>query len=155
VCLLVQMALDIDLEGFGFLESDSDATSKLSPTLSKQPPISISPIESESSSGISSLDSDDLKVSEFVVIFSVPLSLSLFIHTNKRTTCKEKKNPKEKEEKYFDRRRILLRLNNFYFCVDMEFIEEKRDKLNYHDNFSYNLFSSRLLFMYCVFGNVQ
>jgi hypothetical protein len=53
------MALNIDLDGFGFLESDSDA-SKLSPTL-KQPPIS--PIESESSSGISSLDSDDLKVS--------------------------------------------------------------------------------------------
>lgn len=55
-----QMALNIDLDGFGFLESDSDA-SKLSPTLNKQPPIS--PIESESSSGISSLDSDDLKVS--------------------------------------------------------------------------------------------
>lgn len=53
------MALNIDLDGFGFLESDSDAL-KLSPAL-KQPPIS--PIESESSSGISSLDSDDLKVS--------------------------------------------------------------------------------------------
>lgn len=52
------MALNIDLEGFGFLESDSDVA-KLSPTLNKQPPIS--PIESESSSGISSLDSDDLK----------------------------------------------------------------------------------------------
>lgn len=52
------MALNIDLDGFGFLESDA---SKLSPTLNKQPPIS--PIESESSSGISSLDSDDLKVS--------------------------------------------------------------------------------------------
>lgn len=54
------MALNIDLDGFGFLESDSDVA-KLSPTLNKQPPIS--PIESESSSGISSLDSDDLKVS--------------------------------------------------------------------------------------------
>lgn len=53
------MALNIDLDGFGFL-SDSDAT-KLSPTIKQQPPIS--PIESESSSGISSLDSDDLKVS--------------------------------------------------------------------------------------------
>lgn len=51
------MALNIDLDGFGFLESDTEA-SKLSP-LNKQPPIS--PIESESSSGISSLDSDDLK----------------------------------------------------------------------------------------------
>lgn len=53
------MALNIDLDGFGFL-SETDA-SKLSPTLKQQPPIS--PIESESSSGISSLDSDDLKVS--------------------------------------------------------------------------------------------
>lgn len=51
------MALNIDLDGFGFL-SESDA-SKLSPTLKQQPPVS--PIESESSSGISSLDSDDLK----------------------------------------------------------------------------------------------
>lgn len=53
-----QMALNIELDGFEYL-SDSDVT-KLSPAL-KQPPIS--PIESESSSGISSLDSDDLKVS--------------------------------------------------------------------------------------------
>ena len=51
------MALSIDFDGFGFLDSDSDGP-KLSPTM-KQP---ISPIESESSSGISSLDSDDLKV---------------------------------------------------------------------------------------------
>lgn len=55
------MELDLNLDGFGILESDSDITCKLSPTLNKQPPIS--PIESESSSGISSLDSDDLKVS--------------------------------------------------------------------------------------------
>lgn len=53
------MALNIDFDEFGFLESDSDVTTKLSTSL-KQPPIS--PIESESSSGISSLDSDDLKV---------------------------------------------------------------------------------------------
>ncbi|CAG9806020.1 unnamed protein product [Chironomus riparius] len=52
------MALNIIFDEFGFLESDSDVGSKLSPML-KQPPIS--PIESESSSGISSLDSDDLK----------------------------------------------------------------------------------------------
>lgn len=52
------MALDIDLDGFGFLESNSETKM---PTFNKQPPIS--PIESESSSGISSLDSDDLKVS--------------------------------------------------------------------------------------------
>lgn len=53
------MALNIDLDGFEYI-TDSDAN-KMSPTL-KQPPIS--PIESESSSGISSLDSDDLKVRE-------------------------------------------------------------------------------------------
>lgn len=54
--LQMKMALNIELDGFEYL-SDSDVT-KLSPAL-KQPPIS--PIESESSSGISSLDSDDLK----------------------------------------------------------------------------------------------
>lgn len=53
------MALNIDLDGFGYL-SDSDGL-KLSPTIKQQPPVS--PNESESSSGISSLDSDDLKVS--------------------------------------------------------------------------------------------
>ena len=54
------MALNIDLDGFGFLDSDSDVpNSKLSPTLNKPP---VSPVESTSSSGISSLDSDDLKV---------------------------------------------------------------------------------------------
>jgi hypothetical protein len=52
----MKMALNIELDGFEYL-SDSDAT-KLSPKI-KQPPIS--PIESESSSGISSLDSDELK----------------------------------------------------------------------------------------------
>lgn len=51
--------INIELDGFGFLDSDSP---KLSPIL-KQPPIS--PNESESSSGISSLDSDDLKVCIF------------------------------------------------------------------------------------------
>jgi len=53
------MALNIVLDEFEYLDSDSDLLSKISPTL-KQPPIS--PIESESSSGISSLDSDDIKV---------------------------------------------------------------------------------------------
>lgn len=53
------MALNIDLDVLGFMnESDSP---KLSPMLKQQSPVS--PIESESSSGISSLDSDDLKVS--------------------------------------------------------------------------------------------
>ncbi|XP_070499983.1 uncharacterized protein DDB_G0287625-like [Chironomus tepperi] len=52
------MALNIVFDEFGFLESNSDVVSKLS-SMHKQPPIS--PIESESSSGISSLDSDDLK----------------------------------------------------------------------------------------------
>jgi hypothetical protein len=47
------------LDEFEYLDSDSDMHSKMSSTL-KQPPIS--PIESESSSGISSLDSDDIKV---------------------------------------------------------------------------------------------
>lgn len=52
------MALNIDLDG---LENLSDSNlSKLSLTNKEQPPAS--PIESESSSGISSLDSDDLKV---------------------------------------------------------------------------------------------
>lgn len=54
------MALNIDLDGFGFLDSVLDGPNpKLSPTLNKPP---VSPIESESSSGISSVDSDDLKV---------------------------------------------------------------------------------------------
>ena len=56
------MALNIILDDFGYLESDSDGALNLSPIL-KQPPIS--PIESESSSGISSLDSDDLKVNTY------------------------------------------------------------------------------------------
>lgn len=64
--------ITIDLDGFGFLDSDIP---KLSPTMTtaktilKQP---ISPIESESSSGISSLDSDDLKV--FEIIFKLQSS---------------------------------------------------------------------------------
>lgn len=81
------MALNIDLDGFGFLESDA---SKLSPTLNKQPPIS--PIESESSSGISSLDSDDLKVSKkttkkyFVVAYFDSLTLYKFFYTSLSAT---------------------------------------------------------------------
>ena len=69
---LQQMALNIDLDGFGFLESDSD--SKLS--LKQQPPVS--PIESESSSGISSLDSDDLKVSYRIFFLNSSFSSSFY-----------------------------------------------------------------------------
>ncbi|KAG5680939.1 hypothetical protein PVAND_010415 [Polypedilum vanderplanki] len=55
----------IELDGFGFLDDSDECNDiqKLSPDtlqLKKQQP-PISPIESESSSGISSLDSDDLK----------------------------------------------------------------------------------------------
>lgn len=50
------MALNIDLDVLGFLSEDSH---KASPTMKQESPNS--PIESESS-GISSLDSDDLKV---------------------------------------------------------------------------------------------
>jgi hypothetical protein len=72
------MALNIDLEGFGFL-SDSDV-SKLSPMSKQQPPIS--PIESESSSGISSLDSDDLKVSHDLcdLAFRPPTKVAINYH---------------------------------------------------------------------------
>lgn len=69
------MALEIDLDGFGFLESDSEAKM---PTFNKQPPIS--PIESESSSGISSLDSDDLKVNSFLLISTIILNIHLTQH---------------------------------------------------------------------------
>jgi hypothetical protein len=59
------MALNIDLvDGFELLNSDS-IPQKLSSTLKMQQDSPTSPIDSEneSSSGISSLDSDDLKVS--------------------------------------------------------------------------------------------
>jgi hypothetical protein len=68
-------SINIDLDGFGFLDdSDDCGIHKLSPATpsttlkqkQQQPPIS--PIESESSSGISSLDSDDLKVCFFLKI---------------------------------------------------------------------------------------
>ena len=65
--------VDIDIDGYRFLETDADAKM---PEFSKQPPIS--PIESESSSGISSFDSDELKVSFF--LFSPSSSSSLNIH---------------------------------------------------------------------------
>ena len=55
------MAFNINLDGFGYLPESN--VSKLTTINKEQPPIS--PIESESSSGISSLDSDELKVSQF------------------------------------------------------------------------------------------
>lgn len=75
IYLAPSQMVDIDIDGYRFLESDSDAKM---PTFSKQPPIS--PIESESSSGISSLDSDDLKVSSFFLFISSSLNIHLTHH---------------------------------------------------------------------------
>lgn len=73
------MALNIELDGFGYL-SDVEV-SKMTPTMKMQPPVS--PIESESSSGISSLDSDDLKV-KFFFFFLLLFSPSCLFFTPTR-----------------------------------------------------------------------
>jgi ABC-type oligopeptide transport system substrate-binding subunit len=87
-------SINFELDGFGFLDDSDDSVdvpkvqSLMNLTKQQQPPIS--PIESESSSsGISSLDSDDLKVS---LNFSLLYSTLHHIHTcvyAKRTLAKK------------------------------------------------------------------